>query len=76
MDILDEEATENENLLAREPHLAQSRQPSHSANQHLIAMAGQYDSTIKQASSSDGTVQAKWDDWSHLIEILAGGEVG
>ncbi|RSH85698.1 pH-response regulator protein palA/rim20 [Saitozyma podzolica] len=74
MDILDEEATENENLLAREPHLAQSRQPSHVANQHLIATAGQYDSTIKQASSSDGTVRAKWDEWSHLIDILAGGE--
>ncbi|ORY32117.1 BRO1-like domain-domain-containing protein [Naematelia encephala] len=74
MDILDQEATEDENLLARQPHLAQTRQPSHIANQHLIQMAGQYDATIKQASSSDGTVRAKWEEWQPLIEVLAGGE--
>ncbi|WWD19366.1 pH-response regulator protein palA/RIM20 [Kwoniella shandongensis] len=74
MDILDQEATENENLLAREPHLQATRPPSHVANQPLIAMAGQYDATIKQAAGSDATVRSKWEEWAHLVEVLAGGE--
>lgn len=76
MDILDQEATENESLLARQPHLAQSRQPSHIANQSLISMSTQYESTIKQASASDGTVRNKWHEWRGRIELLANGEVG
>jgi programmed cell death 6-interacting protein len=75
MDILDQEATEDESLLSRQPHLAQTRQPSHHANQSLIAMSNQYESTIKQAGSSDGTVRLKWNEWKGRIEILAGGEV-
>ena len=75
MDILDEEATENETLAEREPHLAQNRPPSHIANQSLIGMAGQYDATIKQAAASDSTVRAKWDEWSPFIEIIENGEV-
>ncbi|OCF35794.1 pH-response regulator protein palA/RIM20 [Kwoniella heveanensis BCC8398] len=74
MDILDLEATENESLQARQPHLQSTRQPSHIANQPLIATAQQYDATIKQAAGSDGTVKQKWEDWAELIEILAGGE--
>lgn len=76
MDILDHEATENEELLARQPHLGSSRPPSHVANAHLIATATQYEATIKQASGSDVTVRQKWEEWQSLIEILAGGEVG
>jgi len=75
MDILDQEAHENETLLSRQPHLAQSRSPSHVANNHLIAAAGQYEGTIQQAASSDATVKTKWDEWSNMIDILAGGEV-
>lgn len=75
MDILDQEAHENEMLLSRQPHLAQSRSSSHVANNHLITAAGQYDATIKQAASSDATVKKKWDEWAHMIQILAGGEV-
>jgi hypothetical protein len=75
MDILDQEATEDESLLSRQPHLAQSRQPSHIANQSLIGMANQYESTIKMASASDATVRTKWAEWKSRIEILAGGEV-
>ena len=75
MDILDQEATEDELLLSRQPHLAQSRQPSHIANQSLISMANQYESTIKMASASDATVRTKWAEWKSRIEILAGGEV-
>jgi programmed cell death 6-interacting protein len=75
MDILDQEATENESLLSRQPHLSQSRQPSHIANQALVGMSTQYESTIKQASASDGTVRNKWDEWRGLISLLADGEV-
>ncbi|WVR09313.1 pH-response regulator protein palA/RIM20 [Kwoniella sp. DSM 27419] len=74
MDILDQEATENESLLSRQPHLQSTRPPSHVANQPLIATAQQYDNTIKQASGSDATVRQKWEEWSELIGVLAGGE--
>jgi programmed cell death 6-interacting protein len=75
MDILDQEAHENETLLSRQPQLSHTRSPSHVANNHLIAAAAQYEATIKQAASSDATVKKKWDEWSHLIDVLAGGEV-
>ncbi|WWC90377.1 pH-response regulator protein palA/RIM20 [Kwoniella dendrophila CBS 6074] len=74
MDILDQEATENETLLTRQPELQSSRPPSHIANQPLIATAQQYDNTIRQASASDGTVRQKWEEWGQLIETLSGGE--
>ena len=75
MDILDQEAHENEKLLSRQPNLSQSRPPSHVANNHLITAATQYDATIKQAASSDMTVKSKWNQWAHLIGILADGKV-
>ncbi|WWC71251.1 pH-response regulator protein palA/RIM20 [Kwoniella pini CBS 10737] len=74
MDILDQEATEEETLLSRQPELQSGRPPSHIANQPLIATAQQYDATIRQAAGSDATVKVKWGEWGHLIEILAGGE--
>lgn len=75
MDILDQEAHETEQLIERQPQLAETRPPSHIANQQLIGMAGQYDATIKQAASSDATVRGKWEEWRNMIEILSGGEV-
>ncbi|WOO78376.1 pH-response regulator protein palA/RIM20 [Vanrija pseudolonga] len=74
MDILDQEAHETEQLIERQPQLAETRPPSHIANQQLIGMAGQYDATIKQAASSDATVRGKWEEWRNMIEILSGGE--
>ena len=74
MDILDQEATENETLLARHQHLASSRQPSHLANRQSIDMAQQYENTLKQAGASDATVRAKWEEWAQRIQILADGE--
>lgn len=75
MDILDQEAHETEQLIERQPHLAESRPPSHVANQSLIANAGQYDATLKQAAGSDAMVRTKWEEWRNMIEILSGGEV-
>jgi len=75
MDVLDQEAHEDEALLARQPQLSQSRAPSHIANQQMTASASQYDATIQQARASDATVRKKWDDWESVIGILAGGEV-
>lgn len=74
-EILDQEAHETEQLLERQPHLAETRPPSHIANQHLIGQAHQWETTIKQAADSDATVRAKWEEWRNMIEILAGGEV-
>ncbi|KAL7422504.1 pH-response regulator protein palA/rim20 [Cryptotrichosporon argae] len=74
MDVLDQEAHESEQLVERRPQLAESRPPSHVANQHLVGMAQQYDETIKQAAGSDATVRAKWEEWRPQIEILEQGE--
>jgi len=51
------------------------QEATHIANQSLIGMSTQYDSTIKMAAASDGTVRTKWNEWKPHIEILAGGEV-
>ena len=75
MDVLDQEAPESEDMLARDPRHAEPRQPSHIANQPLTSLAQQYDTTIRQAASSDATVRQKWDQWASHISILAGGEV-
>ena len=75
MDILDQEAHEDEALRARNPHAGSSRAPSHVANEHLIGTSNQYDATMRQAGASDGTVRAKWEEWEPLITLLAGGEV-
>lgn len=75
MDILDQEAHETEQLIESQPHLSETRPPSHIANASLIQMAGQYDGTLKQAAQSDTTVRAKWEEWRNMIEILSGGEV-
>ena len=75
MDILDQEAYENEALLAKQPHLSATTQPSHIANSHLIAAARQYEETSRQAGNSDASVRAKWEEWQPMIEILAGGQV-
>ncbi|EJT53233.1 hypothetical protein A1Q1_07157 [Trichosporon asahii var. asahii CBS 2479] len=53
--ILSEEAHETEQLVERQPHVAETRPPSHVANASLIQMAGQYDGTLKQAAQSDAT---------------------
>lgn len=74
MDILDDEATESEQLVERQPHLAHSRAPSHVANANLIQMAQQYETTIKQASQSDATVRQKWQEWQERIRTLEDGE--
>ncbi|ODN73147.1 pH-response regulator protein palA/RIM20 [Cryptococcus amylolentus CBS 6039] len=74
MDILDQEATEEETVLERQPEMKGTRMPSHVANQQLIGMAAQYEATIKQAAGSDATVRTKWEEWARLIGLLAGGE--
>ena len=74
LDILDEEATENEQLVERQPQLAHMRHPSHLANAHLVQTAQQYEATLKQAAQSDATVRLKWEEWQDRIEALEGGQ--
>ncbi|WVO14605.1 pH-response regulator protein palA/RIM20 [Cryptococcus depauperatus] len=74
MDVLDQEATENEMLFERQPALKGQREESHVANQPLVQMAGQYEATIKQAGESDALVRKKWSEWRDMISILSGGE--
>lgn len=71
MDILDDEATENDTLVERRPEMANSRPPSHVANAGLIQTAQQYEQTMKAAGESDATVRRKWEEWESRITILA-----
>lgn len=71
MDILDDEATENDTLLERRPDMANTRPPSHIANAGIIQSAQQYEQTMKAAGDSDATVRRKWEEWESRISILA-----
>ncbi|KAI0049741.1 pH-response regulator [Auriscalpium vulgare] len=67
MDILDEEASEDERH--REGGLSQ-RLPSHQANEELTAKAERYRSILEQAAESDAVVRQRWDEWEkNIVEL-------
>lgn len=72
MDILDNEASEDESARKR-THL--NRAPSHEANLELIEKEKRYRSILQQAAASDETVRQKWDDWEDNIVELTQDEV-
>ncbi|KAK7051008.1 pH-response regulator protein palA/rim20 [Paramarasmius palmivorus] len=67
MDILDHEASEDENTRATTPL---NRPPSHEANVHLIEKEKRYRHILKEAADSDETVRTKWDQWEQNITEL------
>jgi programmed cell death 6-interacting protein len=73
MDILDEEASEDE-AARRESVL--DRPPSHEANSPFIESERKYRHILDQASESDEHVRQKWDDWEQSIIVLTRSEVG
>ncbi|CAK5268540.1 unnamed protein product [Mycena citricolor] len=69
MDILDNEASEDETM--RESGDI-DRLPSHVANADLISKERRYRDILSRASDSDETVREKWDEWEANIMLLAG----
>ncbi|EEB91188.1 hypothetical protein MPER_10491, partial [Moniliophthora perniciosa FA553] len=67
MDILDHEASEDENTRAT---ISLDRPPSHEANVHLIEKEKRYRRILEQARESDETVRTKWDQWEQNITEL------
>jgi programmed cell death 6-interacting protein len=76
LDILDQEAAEDEMMLEKRPELQSARAPSYEANRHLTDQVKKYQATLNQARKSDADVREKWAQWEGLVAILAGGEVG
>ncbi|KAH9942761.1 pH-response regulator [Amylocystis lapponica] len=68
MDILDQEAEEDEALRTEHPV---DRPPSHDANGELIGKAERYRHILEQAGESDALVRHKWDEWEKNIVELA-----
>ncbi|KAE9407729.1 BRO1-domain-containing protein [Gymnopus androsaceus JB14] len=67
MDILDQEASEDESTRQSMPL---DRPLSHEANVHLVDKERRYRAILEQAATSDETVQTKWDQWERNITEL------
>ncbi|OBZ72455.1 pH-response regulator protein palA/RIM20 [Grifola frondosa] len=71
MDILDQEAEEDEVFRAEHPA---DRLPSQDANEELTGKEQRYRSILDQAGSSDELVRQKWDEWEKNIVQLTWSE--
>lgn len=72
MDILDNEASEDENF---RKDILLDRSPSHEVNVEFIEKQERYRAILDQARGSDDTVRQKWDDWEKNIIELTWDEV-
>ena len=67
MDILDNEASEDE-ALSKDALIPRKR--SHEANRELIAQERRYRGVLEQAAASDELVRRKWEQWEPKIRDL------
>lgn len=67
MDILDNEASEDEAARSSKPL---TRPPSHVANQELTSKGERYRRILAEAKDSDEHVRQKWDEWEINIREL------
>ncbi|KZT22347.1 BRO1-domain-containing protein [Neolentinus lepideus HHB14362 ss-1] len=67
LDILDQEAEEDEGLQQNKPGV---RPQSFEANKELTDKAHRYRAVLSQAAESDEVVRHKWDDWERNIVEL------
>lgn len=74
MDLLDQEATEEEHMLQQHPEMLGMVETSTTANQHYVEQSEQFRTSLRQARRGDEEVRKKWDQWAPLINVLAGGE--
>ena len=72
MDILDQEASEDESFRNETPT---SRLPSHEANADLIEKEQRYRNILEQAADSDAVIRQRWDEWERPITELTWDEV-
>jgi hypothetical protein len=75
LDLLDQEAEEDETIRARHSSAQWRRPLSHEVNGQLIEQVELYRKTLQAAGESDAIVRQKWDMWEEKIEILGGDEV-
>ncbi|HEV7736132.1 MAG TPA: hypothetical protein VGO47_02015 [Chlamydiales bacterium] len=75
-DILDQEATEDEEM--RQAYSAEvwTRPASHEANNELVEQANRYREILERAMHTDRETSEEWDQWSDKIAILCWDEVG
>ena len=77
MDILDQEASEDEGLrktyASRQQFL--ERAPSYKANIELSGREVRYRQMLEQAAASDETIRTKWSEWEEAITRLTWDEV-
>ncbi|KAI0034549.1 BRO1-domain-containing protein [Vararia minispora EC-137] len=66
LDVLDQEASEDE----KHRHELPQRAPSHEANEELTRKAGRYRSILEQAAESDAVVRTRWEEWEEHITAL------
>lgn len=71
MDILDQEASEDE----KHRHELTQRAPSHEANEELTKKAERYRTILEQAAESDAVVRTRWEEWGDHITALTWSEV-
>ena len=71
-DILDQEASEDEQLRRNTPT---QRLHSHQANEQLTTMAGRHRNYLNQAAESDAVNRQRWEDWEECIVRLTWDEV-
>ncbi|KAI0293747.1 BRO1-like domain-containing protein [Russula brevipes] len=67
LDILDQEASEDEELRRGTPT---ERLPSHQANEQLTSKAQRYRNILTQAAESDAVIRQRWDEWEKCIAQL------
>ena len=72
LDLLDQEASEDEHLRLSQPT---RRLPSHQANEKLISKAERYRKILNEAAESDAVVRQRWDEWEKCIVQLTWDEV-
>lgn len=74
MDILDQEASEDEG--ARKSGRSLDRLPSHEANAGLTAAEARYRQMLEHSGESDVVIRGKWEEWEESITRLMWDEVG
>lgn len=74
MDILDQEADEDEALRDSAGAIPE-RAPSLEANRDLVAKEQQYRTVLEQATDSDALVRKKWEEWEDSVTQLTWPEV-
>jgi len=75
LDILDQEATEDEEMRAAYSVDVWTRPTSQEANRELTDQASRYRDVLDKAAESDRKVRAKWEESAEDIAILCRDEV-